>query len=165
MKIADPTVAYQTVKSGVHRWISNFQSVLINSKQIPKNIKFGLLAHFNMENKMNGSDRPFGFWKVEYWSNAPKPLCIAMHHSPSHIILYYILRGWLICFHKHLGRSATNPFSIFQNPNSRSEPFILFSILISAWRPNFTFFGIFLLFIKPLWKSLIQRWTPDFTVW
>src|ERR1017187_10247370 len=69
----------------------------------------------------------------------------------------YIYIGWLICFHKHLGRSATNPFSIFQNPNSRSEPFILFSILISAWRPNFTFFGIFLLFIKLILKLLIQR--------
>src|ERR1022692_4083761 len=68
---------------------------------------------------------------------------------PNHIYIY-IYRGWLICFHKHLGRSATNLFLIFQNPNSRSEPFILFSILISAWRPNFTFFGFFLLFIKPL---------------
>ena len=40
-----------------------------------------------------------------------------------------------------------------QSPNDRSKPFILFSILIYAWRPNFTFFEFFLLFIKPLWKS------------
>jgi hypothetical protein len=61
LKIADPTVACQTVKSGVHRWISDFQSGLINSKKIPKNVKFGLQADINMENKMNGSDRLFGF--------------------------------------------------------------------------------------------------------
>ena len=42
----------------------------------------------------------------------------------------------------------------FQSPNYRSEPFILFSILICAWRPNFTFFWIFLLFFKIGTKSL-----------
>ena len=72
-----------------------------------------------------------------------------------------IYGGWLICFHKHLARSAASRNSTFQNPNSRSEPFILFSILICAWRPNFTFFWICLLFIKPLWKSLI-RWSRNF---
>ena len=46
----------------------------------------------------------------------------------------------------------------FQNPKSRSEPFILFSILICAWRSNFIFFWIFLLFIKYFTKLLIQRW-------
>ena len=44
-----------------HRWINNFVKYLINSKKIQKNIKFGLQAHINMENKMNDSDRPFGF--------------------------------------------------------------------------------------------------------
>jgi len=39
----------QTVKSGVHHWISDFQSGLINSKKIPKNVKFGLQAHFNID--------------------------------------------------------------------------------------------------------------------
>ena len=34
-------------------------------------------------------------------------------------------------------------------------------ILKCAWRPNFIFFGICLLFIKPLWKSLI-RWSINF---
>ena len=45
-----------------HR-ISDFQSGLINSKKIQKNVKFGLQAHINMENKMNGLDRSFGHWK------------------------------------------------------------------------------------------------------
>ena len=53
-------MAYQTVKSEAHRWISDFQSGLINSKQIPKNVKFGLQADINILNNMNGSDRPFG---------------------------------------------------------------------------------------------------------
>ena len=42
-----------------HHWISDFQSVLINSKKIQKNIKFGLQAHFNMEITSNGSDWSF----------------------------------------------------------------------------------------------------------
>ena len=42
-----------------HRWINNFVKYLINNKKIQKNVKFGLQAHINMENKMNGSDRPF----------------------------------------------------------------------------------------------------------
>ena len=58
---SDPTVAADfTVLCG-HRWINNFQSGLIYSKKIQKNVKFGLQADINMENKMNGSDRPFGF--------------------------------------------------------------------------------------------------------
>ena len=44
-----------------HRWINDFQSGLINSKKNQKNVKFGLQAHINIENKMNGSDRLFGF--------------------------------------------------------------------------------------------------------
>ena len=63
MKIADPTVASDFTVLLSHRWINDFQSGLINSKQIQKNVKFGLQAHINMENKMNGSDRPFGHWK------------------------------------------------------------------------------------------------------
>ena len=55
-----------------------------------------------------------------------------------------------MCIRMYMPRSAATPFADLQNPNGRSEPFILFRILISAWRPNFTFFGIFLLFIKPL---------------
>ena len=37
-----------------------FVPILINSKKIQKNVKFGIQAHINMENKMNGSDRLFG---------------------------------------------------------------------------------------------------------
>ena len=38
---------------------SSFVKYLINSKKIQKNIKFGLLAHFNIELMLNGSDRLF----------------------------------------------------------------------------------------------------------
>ena len=38
---------------------NSFVKYLINSKKIQKNIKFGLLAHFNMELMLNGSDRLF----------------------------------------------------------------------------------------------------------
>ena len=41
------------------RWISDFQSGLINSKKIPKNVKFGLQAHLNIEITSNGFDRLF----------------------------------------------------------------------------------------------------------
>ena len=42
-----------------------FVPILINSKKIQKNVKFGLQAHINMENKMNGSDRTFEHWKAK----------------------------------------------------------------------------------------------------
>ena len=41
------------------------------------------------------------------------------------------------------GYCATAQYSSFQNSNGQFEPFILFSILICVWRPNFTFSGIF----------------------
>ena len=41
-----------------HR-IGDFQSGLIISKKIPKNVKFGLQAHFNMEIMLSGSDQRF----------------------------------------------------------------------------------------------------------
>ena len=47
-----------------HR-ISDFESGLINSKKIQKNVKFGLQAHINMENKMNGLNRSFRHWKCK----------------------------------------------------------------------------------------------------
>src|ERR1017187_3273976 len=59
-------------------------------------------------------------------------------------------RDGLWCIAMHGGVCALDHKSSIQNSNDRSKPFILFSILICAWRPNFTFFGIFLLFIKPL---------------
>jgi len=60
LKIADPTVASDFTVPNSHCWISDFQSGLINSKKIPKNVKFGLQAHFNMENTSNGLDLSFG---------------------------------------------------------------------------------------------------------
>ena len=38
----------------------NFIHILINTRKIPKNIKFDLQAYFNMEIILNGSDRLFG---------------------------------------------------------------------------------------------------------
>ena len=43
----------------------------------------------------------------------------------------------------------------FQSSNSRSEPFNMISILKCAWRPNFIFFEICLLFIKYFTKLLL----------
>ena len=60
LKIADPTVASVFTIWLSHHCISDFQSGLINSKKIPKNVKFGLQVHFNMEITSNGLDRPFG---------------------------------------------------------------------------------------------------------
>ena len=50
------------------RWIQklvefrplNFVPILINSKKIPKNVKFGLQAHFIVDITFNGLDRRFG---------------------------------------------------------------------------------------------------------
>ena len=55
---------------------------------------------------------------------------------------------WCIAMHGH--PCALDYKSPIQSLNDRSKPFILFFILICAWRPNFIFFGIFLLFIKSL---------------
>ena len=69
-----------------------FVPILINSKQIQKNVKFGLQAHINMENKMNGSDRPFGFWNFKFGPCVFRAKCYRKHISPSLYIhvLYYI---------------------------------------------------------------------------
>ena len=77
----------------------------------------------------------------------------------------YIILRWHI-----LQPYAYKLFCFFQSPNSRSEPFNMISILKCAWRPNFTFFGIFLLFINHFenhWSNggLTQqwnRWISDF---
>ena len=49
---------------------------------------------------------------------------------------------------------TTSIFFHFQSTNRRSKPLDIQSILKCAWRPNFTFFEIFLLFIKMGTKSL-----------
>ena len=59
---------------------SNFQKCLINSKKIPKNIKFGLQAHFNMENKMNGLDRHFELKNRKIWTWSK--IVALLHNSP-----------------------------------------------------------------------------------
>ena len=46
-------------KKHLDHWISDFQSGLINSKKISKNVKFGLQAHFNIEITLSGLDRLF----------------------------------------------------------------------------------------------------------
>ena len=61
LKIVDPTVTSDFTVLLSHRWINDFQSGLINSKKIQKNVKFGIQTHINMENRMNGSDRLFEF--------------------------------------------------------------------------------------------------------
>jgi len=49
-------------------WSENndFVKYLINSKKFPKNVKFGLQAHFNMKNTLEGSNRLFELWKWKY---------------------------------------------------------------------------------------------------
>jgi len=87
-----------------HRWISNFQSGLINSKKIQKNIKFGLQAHINMENKMNGSDRHFGFWNFKFGPYAYK--CTLVTHSLSLYIYIYVDFYFKIRIYKSAWKSA-----------------------------------------------------------
>ena len=52
------------------------------------------------------------------------------------------------------GSSYNIVFFHFRSPNRRSKPLDVISTIKCAWRPNFTFFGIFLLFIKYLTKSV-----------
>ena len=51
-------------------------------------------------------------------------------------------------------RWCSTPYFHFESPNDRSEPLDVISILKCAWRLIFTFFGIFLLFIKHFSKFL-----------
>ena len=55
---------------------SNFKKCLINGKKIPKNVKFGLQVHFNMEITSNGSDRSFGLSK---WKYGVEYKCVLLH--------------------------------------------------------------------------------------
>ena len=72
--------------------INDFQSGLINSKKIPKNVKFGLQAHLNIYLTSNGSDWLLGLWK---WRK--RIGCIWVHknlgafeHSSINIYIYYM---------------------------------------------------------------------------
>ena len=42
---------------------TDFQKSFKNNKKISKNVKFGLQAHFNMENMLSTWNRQFEFWK------------------------------------------------------------------------------------------------------
>ena len=51
---------YISVVTVVLNWSKfDFQSGLINSKNISKNVKFGIQAHFNMKNTLEGSNQLF----------------------------------------------------------------------------------------------------------
>ena len=70
-----------------------------------------------------------------------------------------ILWGGIRLHHFFGDTGYTLHFQNFQSPNSRSKPFNLLDMLKCACRSNFTFFGICLLFIKYLTKSLYSdRW-------
>ena len=50
------------------------------------------------------------------------------------------------------GSSYNKHFLHFQSPNRRIKPLDVISTIKYAWRPNFIFFRIFLLFIKMVQK-------------
>ena len=91
-----------------NRWISDFQSGLINSKKIPKNIKFGVQAHFNMENTSNGLDRLFGLQKLT-WNFFSVSLGSFCQYIYIYICIY-------ICFRLYFSRNTTNSFFNFWSP-------------------------------------------------
>ena len=93
---------------------------------------------------MNGSDRPFGFWKIKNGVAAYPAICLWQHNSQALYIYIYIWGG--IGLHHFFG--DTGYTLCLQSPNSRSKPFNLLDMLKCACRSNFTFFWIFLLFIK-----------------
>ena len=68
---------------------TDFQKSFKNSKKIPKNIKFGLQAHFNMENMLSTWNRQFEFWKHENQSVARRAWCNRLYISLS-LSLYFL---------------------------------------------------------------------------
>jgi len=92
--------------------------------------------------------------------NIVRSNCICLPHTYQYLYLYK-RRDRITTF---FGDTAWHgPFSKFQTPNGRSKPFNMINILRVTWKPNFTFFWIFLLFIKYLTKSLnpkpLNFWT------
>ena len=81
-----------------------------------------------------------------YISRVANPLYIYIYRERE--------RDRLIYNRLHQALRATDWFSCFQNSNCRFQVLNMFSILKCAWRPNFTFFGIFLLFLNDFWKSV-----------
>ena len=70
--------------------MGEFQSGLINSKKIPKNVKFGLQTYINMENKMNGSDRPFEVYLIGFRDGGMMEAPKMEAFEPSSYIYIYI---------------------------------------------------------------------------
>ena len=103
-----------------HRWISDFQSGWINSKKIPKNVKFGLQAHFNMENTSNGLDRLFGLRKLKIELIIFRPKYNRKHIS--HTIYIYMRRDQVTTILSY-NKVTTTVFFHFQSPNRRSKTF------------------------------------------
>ena len=72
---------------------SDFQKSFINSKKIPKNVKFSFQAHFDMENTLSTWNRQFEFWKHENQSVARRARCNRLYISLSLMIIYYIIKN------------------------------------------------------------------------
>ena len=56
---ARPGVSNSAQPGELHNHLA-YIYIVKNSKIFPKNVKFGLQTHINMENKLNGLDRLFG---------------------------------------------------------------------------------------------------------
>ena len=136
-----------------HRWINNFVKYLINSKKIQKNVKFGLQAHINMENKMNGSDRLFEFWNFKFGPCVFRLICFQKHisHLSFSLSLYiYIYELWCIVM-----------YSLFctldyKSPDSKSKwPIQMVNLVLHIYMYLETKFYIFWnFFFYIYWKSL-----------
>ena len=67
---------------------SHLLPITKNSKKILKNIKFVLLAYFDINIKLKGSDRLFGHRKWWYGPHSTVKQCYAYHRSPI-LYIYY----------------------------------------------------------------------------
>ena len=107
MKITDPTVVSVFTVWLSHRWICGFQSGLINSKKNPKNVKFGLQVHFNIEITSNGLDRPLDF------ENQKKTWLHESSGTIDCILANLSYREWLSSNRLFLGSGKKTRFSNF----------------------------------------------------
>ena len=81
-----------------HHRISDFQSGLINSKKFQKNVKFGLQAHFNMENMLSWSDQLFELRKLKNELDVFRPPCYRKHISHS----FSLYTHTCVCFFSNI---------------------------------------------------------------
>ena len=73
-----------------------------------------------------------------------------------YIYIYtYIYRDRIKYFIKHESVYTLGSLFEIRNANDRSEPLEIFFMSKSIWRPNFTFFRIFLIFYLMIWKRVI----------